>query len=137
MAKEVQTSQSGEIKKTAEDLDEFLNRVRRGTDVSNEEILSFAKLFNDELTLDNISRPRLVNMCKYMGIQSFGTDAYLRYMLRKRLQSLSLRILDFEEGKFLKLYEFTAKQILGVEMMLFVLSDDGDRVMVGILVTFN
>ncbi|XP_059655515.1 uncharacterized protein LOC132302619 [Cornus florida] len=86
MAKEVQNSRSGETKKTAEDLDEFLNRVRTGAGVSNEEILGFAKLFNDELTLDNISRPRLVNMCKYMGISPFGTDAYLRYMLRKRLR---------------------------------------------------
>ncbi|KAK4421972.1 Mitochondrial proton/calcium exchanger protein [Sesamum alatum] len=88
MAKEVQNSRSGETKKTAEDLDEFLNRVRTGARVSNEEILGFAKLFNDELTLDNISRPRLVNMCKYMGITPIGTDAYLRYMLRKRLQSI-------------------------------------------------
>lgn len=88
MAKEVQNSRSGETKKTAEDLDEFLNTVRRGGRVSNEEILGFAKLFNDELTLDNISRPRLVNMCKYMGISPFGTDAYLRYMLRKRLQRI-------------------------------------------------
>ncbi|KAL5851090.1 hypothetical protein ACOSQ3_006208 [Xanthoceras sorbifolium] len=86
MAKEVQNSRSGEIKKTAKDLDEFLNKVRRGAGVSNEEILGFAKLFNDELTLDNISRPRLVNMCKYMGISPFGTDSYLRFMLRKRLQ---------------------------------------------------
>ncbi|XP_022761449.1 mitochondrial proton/calcium exchanger protein-like isoform X2 [Durio zibethinus] len=86
MAKEVQNSRSEEIKQTAEDLDEFLNRVRRGAVVSNDEILGFAKLFNDELTLDNISRPRLVNMCKYMGISPFGTDAYLRYMLRKRLR---------------------------------------------------
>ncbi|RWR96743.1 LETM1 and EF-hand domain-containing protein 1, mitochondrial-like protein [Cinnamomum micranthum f. kanehirae] len=85
MAKEVQISRSGELKKTAEDLDEFLNKVRTGARVSNDEILGFAKLFNDELTLDNISRPRLVNMCKYMGISPFGTDAYLRYMLRKRL----------------------------------------------------
>ncbi|CAI9268887.1 unnamed protein product [Lactuca saligna] len=86
MAKEVQNTRSGEIKKTAEDLDEFLSKVRKGSSVANDEILGFAKLFNDELTLDNISRPRLVNMCKYMGIQPFGTDAYLRYMLRKRLQ---------------------------------------------------
>lgn len=28
MAKEVQNSRSGEIKKTAEDLDEFMNKVR-------------------------------------------------------------------------------------------------------------
>ncbi|XP_010242474.1 PREDICTED: LETM1 and EF-hand domain-containing protein 1, mitochondrial-like isoform X2 [Nelumbo nucifera] len=86
MAKEVQNSRSGEIKKTAEDLDEFLNKVRTGGRVSNEEILGFAKLFNDELTLDNVSRSRLVNMCKYMGINPYGTDAYLRYMLRKRLR---------------------------------------------------
>ncbi|KAL2616258.1 hypothetical protein AAZV13_08G116000 [Glycine max] len=119
MAKEVQNSRSGELKKTAEDLDEFLNtvkasvqrivyqsfflnvflslsclciisflQIRRGATVSNEEILGFAKLFNDELTLDNISRPRLVNMCKYMGISPFGTDAYLRYMLRKHLRRI-------------------------------------------------
>ncbi|KAI3493595.1 hypothetical protein L1887_40797 [Cichorium endivia] len=86
MAKEIQNSRSGEIKKTAEDLDEFLSKARTGGVVSNEEILGFAKLFNDELTLDNVSRPRLVNMCKYMGIQPYGTDAYLRYMLRKRLR---------------------------------------------------
>lgn len=30
-------------------------------------------------------RPRLVSMCKYMGLQTFGTDAYLRYILRARL----------------------------------------------------
>ncbi|TMW84534.1 hypothetical protein EJD97_024969 [Solanum chilense] len=88
MAKEVKNSRSGELKNTAEDLDEFMNKVRRGASVSNEEILGFAKLFNDELTLDNISRPRLVNMCKYMGINPFGTDAYLRFMLRKRLQKI-------------------------------------------------
>ncbi|KAH6769444.1 LETM1-like protein [Perilla frutescens var. frutescens] len=91
MAKEVQSSRSGEIKKTAEDLDTFMNNVRTGTPVTNEEILGFAKLFNDELTLDNISRPRLLTMCKYMGISTYGTvgtDAYLRYMLRKRLQKI-------------------------------------------------
>ncbi|KAK4858038.1 hypothetical protein QYF36_010010 [Acer negundo] len=88
MAKEVQNSRSGDIKKTAEDLDEFMNNVRTGAQVSNDEILGFAKLFNDELTLDNISRSRLVNMCKYMGISPYGTDAYLRYMLRKRLQEI-------------------------------------------------
>ncbi|XP_058768276.1 uncharacterized protein LOC131641999 [Vicia villosa] len=65
-----------------------MDQVRTGARVSNDEILGFAKLFNDELTLDNISRPRLVNMCKYMGISPYGTDAYLRYMLRKRLQEI-------------------------------------------------
>ncbi|KAK1298319.1 hypothetical protein QJS10_CPB14g01663 [Acorus calamus] len=85
MAKEVKVSRSGEIQKTAEDLDKFMNKVRKGGRVSNDEILSFAKLFNDELTLDNVSRPRLISMCKYMGIKPFGTDSYLRYQLRKKL----------------------------------------------------
>uniref|UniRef100_A0ACD5TH98 Uncharacterized protein n=1 Tax=Avena sativa TaxID=4498 RepID=A0ACD5TH98_AVESA len=88
MAKEVQTSRSGETKQTAEDLDEFLNKVRKGERVSNDEILGFAKLFNDELTLDNMNRARLVNMCKYMGIRPFGTDHYLRFMLRKKLRDI-------------------------------------------------
>ncbi|XP_047066557.1 mitochondrial proton/calcium exchanger protein-like [Lolium rigidum] len=88
MARELQTSRSGEMKQTAEDLDEFLNKVRKGGHVSNEEILSFAKLFNDELTMDNMNRSRLVNMCKYMGIKPFGTDHYLRFMLRKKLQDI-------------------------------------------------
>ncbi|PWA61523.1 hypothetical protein CTI12_AA369040 [Artemisia annua] len=49
-------SRSGELKKTAEDHDDFLGKVRTGGSVVNDEILGFAKLFNDELTLDNISR---------------------------------------------------------------------------------
>ncbi|CAH2063489.1 unnamed protein product [Thlaspi arvense] len=88
MAREVKHSRTGEVKKTAENLDDFLDKVRKGQIVQNDELLGFAKLFNDELTLDNISRPRLVSMCKYMGISPFGTDAYLRYMLRKRLRSI-------------------------------------------------
>ncbi|XP_068665949.1 uncharacterized protein [Aristolochia californica] len=88
MAKEVQSSCGGETKKTAKDLEEFLSKVRTGAYVSNEEILGFAKLFNDELTLDNISRPRLVSMCKYMGINTYGSDAHLRYLLRKKLAAI-------------------------------------------------
>ncbi|KAJ0254838.1 Leucine zipper-EF-hand-containing transmembrane protein 1 [Hirschfeldia incana] len=88
MAKEVKHTRTGEAKQTAEDLVEFLDKVRKGRLVQNDEILGFAKLFNDELTLDNISRPRLVSMCRIMGISPYGTDAYLRYMLRKRLRSI-------------------------------------------------
>ncbi|KAG5151056.1 hypothetical protein JHK84_027528 [Glycine max] len=36
--------------------DKMKEQVRTGARVSNDEILGFAKLFNDELTLDNISR---------------------------------------------------------------------------------
>ncbi|CAK9209487.1 unnamed protein product [Sphagnum troendelagicum] len=85
MAKELKTSKSSELHRTADDLDDFMQKVRTGGKVQNDDILSFAKLFNDELTLDNISRPRLLSMCKYMNIQPYGTDAYLRYSLRTKL----------------------------------------------------
>ncbi|KAG9446931.1 hypothetical protein H6P81_013059 [Aristolochia fimbriata] len=88
MAKEVQSVCGGETKKSAEELEEFLNRVRTGAHVSNEEILGFAKLFNDELTLDNLSRPRLVSMCKYIGISPYGSDRHLRNLLRKKLAEI-------------------------------------------------
>lgn len=56
--------------------------------MNNEDILKFAKLFSDEITLDNISRPQLVAMCKYMGLSSYGSDAMLRYRLRNRIRQI-------------------------------------------------
>ncbi|GJM85488.1 hypothetical protein PR202_ga01940 [Eleusine coracana subsp. coracana] len=84
MAKEVQTSRSGEIKQTAEDLDEFLNKVRRGERVSNDEILNFAKLFNDELTLDNMNRIKNDDkMIQAEGVESLSEEE-LRQACRER-----------------------------------------------------
>ncbi|KAI5061020.1 hypothetical protein GOP47_0023525 [Adiantum capillus-veneris] len=88
MAKEIKATRMGDVKRTAEDLDAFMNRVRTGEKVSNNDIIGFAKLFNDEITLDNLSRPRLISMCKYMGIKPYGTDAYLCYMLRSKLAGI-------------------------------------------------
>ncbi|CAH1426506.1 unnamed protein product [Lactuca virosa] len=86
-AKEIQNSRSGEVKKTAEDLDKFLSNARTGVVVSKEEVLGFAKLFNDELTLDNISRPRLVIMCKHIGIQPYETVNFRRTTSRTLKES--------------------------------------------------
>ena len=52
-------------------------QVRAGSPVSQYEIVKFAQLFNDELTLDNLERIHLVNLCRFVGIQPFGTDAFL------------------------------------------------------------
>ncbi|KAL6903575.1 hypothetical protein ACP4OV_004388 [Aristida adscensionis] len=84
MAKEIQTSRSGEMKQTAEDLDEFLSKVRKGGHVANEEILSFAKLFNDELTLDNMSSIKNDDkMIQAEGVESLS-DWELRQACRER-----------------------------------------------------
>jgi LETM1 and EF-hand domain-containing protein 1 len=38
--------------------------------------------------LDNLSRPQLVAMCRYMNLGTLGTDAILRYNIRHRLRQL-------------------------------------------------
>lgn len=43
----------------------------------------------DELTMDNISRSGLVNMCRYMGLPPFGNDNFLRYCLRSKLRAIT------------------------------------------------
>ncbi|EGN95445.1 hypothetical protein SERLA73DRAFT_186448 [Serpula lacrymans var. lacrymans S7.3] len=68
---------------------EFFRKVRStGESPSATDVVNVAKLFDDDLTLDNLSRPQLVSMCRYMGINAFGTDNFLRGALRSRLMTL-------------------------------------------------
>lgn len=59
-----------------------------GESPSATDVVNVARLFDDDLTLDNLSRPQLVSMCRYMGINAFGTDNFLRGNLRQRLTEL-------------------------------------------------
>ena len=73
---------------TALELRDLLARVRAGERISNQDIIRLATVFNDELTLDNLSRGQLVKMCKYMGLSPFGTELFLRAQLRRKLNSI-------------------------------------------------
>ena len=88
MAKGLKHSSSGVKREKADALYEFMNAVRSGKTVTNEQIVRFAKLFNDDFTLDNINRTQLVNMCKFVGISPYGTDTFLRYQLRNKLREI-------------------------------------------------
>jgi LETM1 and EF-hand domain-containing protein 1 len=79
---------SGETQTSAAELYEFMKRVRAGETVAPSELLKFAKLFNDELTLDNLERVQLASLCRFVGIQPFGTDAFLRARLRLHLKEI-------------------------------------------------
>lgn len=59
-----------------------------GESPSATDIINVAKLFDDDLTLDNLSRPQLVSMSRYMGLNAFGTDNFLRGAIRARLLHL-------------------------------------------------
>lgn len=50
--------------------------------------MRFSKLFEDELTLDNLTRPQLVALCKLLELQSIGTNNFLRFQLTMRLRSI-------------------------------------------------
>ncbi|KAF9053610.1 LETM1-domain-containing protein [Hymenopellis radicata] len=73
----------------SEEFKEFFRKVRStGESPSATDIINVAKLFDDDLTLDNLSRPQLVSMCRYMGLNAFGTDNFLRGAIRSRLLHL-------------------------------------------------
>lgn len=57
-----------------------------------------AKLFDDDLTLDNLSRPQLVSLSRYMNVNAFGTDNFLRATIRTRMKRLREddRVIDRE-----------------------------------------
>ncbi|XP_069833398.1 mitochondrial proton/calcium exchanger protein isoform X2 [Dendropsophus ebraccatus] len=67
----------------------FFQKIRStGERPSNEEIVRFSKLFEDELTLDNLTRPQLVALCKLVELQTIGTNNFLRFQLTMKLRTI-------------------------------------------------
>ena len=85
MARGMRSSTAGTTAASAADLYAFMKRVRAGEAVSAYEVTRFASLFSDELTLDNLPRVQLASLCRFVGIQPFGTDAFLAARLRAHL----------------------------------------------------
>ena len=73
---------------TPDELLSFMQKARRGEPIGTSEILRFAPLFGDDITLDNVPRPQLVAICSILGLRPFGADAFLRFQLRHKLRGL-------------------------------------------------
>ncbi|XP_018376231.1 PREDICTED: LETM1 domain-containing protein LETM2, mitochondrial isoform X1 [Trachymyrmex cornetzi] len=74
----------------AKEFAEFFYKVRTsGTVATNEEIMKFSKVFEDEITLDSLSRPQLIALCRVLDVQTLGTTNFLKFLLRMRLRSLT------------------------------------------------
>ncbi|KAI9682896.1 MAG: LETM1 domain-containing protein mdm28, mitochondrial [Trizodia sp. TS-e1964] len=72
-----------------EEFTEFFRKLRAtGESPSQSDVIRVCKIFKDDLTLDNLSRPQLVGMCRYMNLNTFGTDAMLRYQIRHRMRQI-------------------------------------------------
>ncbi|KAI1406252.1 LETM1-domain-containing protein [Hypoxylon fuscum] len=77
----------------------FFRKLRAtGEQPSSEDVIKVCKAFRDDLTLDNLSRPQLVSMCRYMNLNTFGTDIMLRYQIRHRMRQIKRddRAISFE-----------------------------------------
>lgn len=67
----------------------FFRKVRStGEQPSVDDILKVAKQFSDDLTLDNLSRPQLISICRYLGLNAFGTDNFLKGYIMRRLEHI-------------------------------------------------
>lgn len=68
---------------------EFLNKIRTtGHGTSNEEIMKYSKLFEDEITLDNLNHRQLRALCNLVESPTMGTSNFLRFQLRMKLRQL-------------------------------------------------
>ena len=84
----VQSSDSNSEK--AKEFIDFFNKIRStGSLATNDEIMKFSKLFEDEITLDSLSRQQLIALCRVLDIQTFGTTNFLRFLLRMKLRRLA------------------------------------------------
>ena len=82
-----------------EEFAEFFRKVRAtGESPTKQDVVKVCKMFKDDLTLDNLSRPQLVGMAKYMNLNTFGTDTILRYQIRHRMRQIKRddRAISFE-----------------------------------------
>jgi len=72
--------------------EEFTNFFRKlrstGETPTADDVIKVCKIFKDDVTLDNLSRPQLVSMCRYLNLNTFGTDMLLRYQLRHRMRQI-------------------------------------------------
>lgn len=74
----------------AKEFSEFFQKVRTSGERANPaEILKFSKLFEDEITLDSLSRQQLTAICKVIEVSTLGTSNLLRFQLRMKLRSLA------------------------------------------------
>ncbi|XP_046811796.1 mitochondrial proton/calcium exchanger protein, partial [Lucilia cuprina] len=86
----------------------FFQKIRDPNEqVSNDDIIKFAKRFEDEITLDSLSGEQLSALCRVLELNTVGTSNLLRFQLRLKLRSLAAddRVIEREGVNSLDLWE--------------------------------
>jgi LETM1 and EF-hand domain-containing protein 1 len=76
------------LEESAASMLEFLEKARNGEIIPPDVIIRYANYFHDDLTLDNMPRMQIINMCKYMSIPPYGSESFLRFQLRHKIRVL-------------------------------------------------
>ena len=99
-----------EVKSSAEELLRLLTAARNGERLSTKQLLSVARLFDDEITFETLSTEQLRQVCRYLSIPTYGTyggDGIMRYAISVKMDRIhaddamlvdeGLDVLDEEE----------------------------------------
>lgn len=80
------------------EFDDFFSMIREGVKPTHTQLLNVARMFKDDLLLDNLSRPQLSAMARYLNIPGFGTSIILRYQIRHKMRLIKQddRVIDYE-----------------------------------------
>lgn len=78
---------------------EFFKQINSSVETpSRELVVAVAQMFKDDLVLDNLSRPQLIAMARYMNMQAMGTNVIIRYQIRHRMRQIKRddKAIDYE-----------------------------------------
>lgn len=80
------------------EFEDFFRQIRDGEKPTRTRMLSVARMFKDDVLLDNFTRPQLAALARYMNIQGFGTSIILRYRIRHKMKMIKQddRIIEYE-----------------------------------------
>lgn len=67
------------------DFKSFMDKLRDGSEIQTAQLFRVAKMFKDDLILDNVPRGVLMAMAKYINLRPYGTDQILRYRIRHKM----------------------------------------------------
>jgi LETM1 and EF-hand domain-containing protein 1 len=80
---------TGKAGTNVKDLKQLFEKTRTsGANLTAEEVVEISQKLGEEITLENLGRPELLSLCKYMSLNAFGTDNFLRYQIRKVVEKL-------------------------------------------------
>lgn len=91
------------------DFKDFMKKFRtsKSDEISRQQLLRVAKMFKDDLILDNAPRGTLIALAKYIALRPYGTDQILRYRIRHKMLKIKEddRLIDEEGVESLSLLE--------------------------------